>query len=179
MSRVTHEGKVLARVPDGQASDRLLSWAVLRSLKRDPQTVEEQRFFAKIEIGDGGCWEWTGSKSDQGYGRFRQNVRPKPAHRVIHDWFYGPEAAAGLDVDHLCRNRACVHPLHLEAVTHAENVRRGLRGQPRPQPTHCKQNHRLVGDNVAPRSDGKGVRCRICSREACRRYAAKRKGQRS
>lgn len=139
-------------------------------------TKEEERFLTKVRETEAKCWEWQGSKNPGGYGQFQYGGRPRMAHRVMHAWFYGPEELdSGLHVDHLCRNTSCVNPLHLEAVTQAENNRRAHLGVPKPLRSHCRAGHELSGENVAPRSDGKGVYCRTCSRESCRRYASKRR----
>lgn len=84
-----------------------------------------ERFLSKIShLGDG-CWLWTAQRSPGGYGQFKLYGRKLGAHVVSYRAFVGP-IADGLELDHLCRNRACVNPLHLEAVRHRTNVLRGL-----------------------------------------------------
>jgi HNH endonuclease len=80
----------------------------------------QERFWEKVEQGEG-CWLWTGA-IDRGYGQFVWNGR-KRAHRVAYELIIGP-IPEGLELDHLCRNKSCVRPEHLEPVTKAENIRR-------------------------------------------------------
>lgn len=87
------------------------------------------RFWSKVLVGDD-CWGWTGALKDNGYGEFgsgRKTARGSPevvyAHRYAYESLVGP-VPEGLELDHLCRNRACVRPDHMEPVKHKENCRR-------------------------------------------------------
>lgn len=83
---------------------------------------EQLRFWAKVDA-EGDCWVWTGALSDTGYGSFAPAGKAKSAHRFAYESLVGP-IPVGLQLDHLCRNRACVNPDHLEPVSATENTRR-------------------------------------------------------
>ena len=85
----------------------------------------EARFWSKVDAG-GDCWLWTAYTDDDGYGRFQVAGAVERAHRYAWQIMVGP-IPDHLELDHLCRVPACVNPDHLEAVTHAENMRRGKR----------------------------------------------------
>lgn len=92
----------------------------------DPPVEEwASRFWDKVDKdGHDGCWLWTDATSWNGYGRFYTGSRVMSAHRLSYELAVGP-IPDGLQIDHLCRVRACVNPAHLEPVTLAENIRRG------------------------------------------------------
>ena len=81
----------------------------------------ETRFWDKVEKIPDGCWEWTANKTN-GYGRFRVDAKLVYAHRFAFETLVGP-IPAGLDLDHICHNRACVKPNHLRPCTNRENGR--------------------------------------------------------
>lgn len=86
-----------------------------------------ERFESKVERLASGCWQWTGAILDTGYGVLTEggkNGKVFRAHRVAYELFIGP-IPEGLVLDHLCHNRWCVNPEHLEAVTNHVNVLRG------------------------------------------------------
>jgi hypothetical protein len=124
------------------------------------------RFWSHVSLGDG-CWEWTGSLTE-GYGQVQSEKRKWLAHRLAYVWMIGP-IPSGLELDHLCRNRRCVNPHHLEPVTRRENI---LRGEgPSAQAarlTHCKRGHDLALN--AERAGEGHRRCRVCARATARAY---------
>lgn len=118
-----------------------------------------------------GCWLWLKSLTPSGYGQVAIYGRPVVAHRVSYELFREP-IPFGLTLDHLCRTRCCINPLHLEPVSRGENVRRGdaglARGMQLRSKTLCPRGHEYSGDNllIKPRSGGGESRnCRTCRRD--------------
>lgn len=96
-------------------------------------------------------------------------------HRATWEFLNGRPVPVGLELDHLCRNRWCINPTHLEPVTHAENVRRGECGIHQRSRTHCPSGHPYEGDNLIVRRGGRY--CRICMNHANRVYRARVKAR--
>lgn len=71
-----------------------------------------------------GCWIWQGATQRNGYGVLRRKGKNLRAHRYYYQLEHGP-IPPGMDLDHLCRNRLCCNPAHMEVVTRVENLRRG------------------------------------------------------
>ena len=133
-----------------------------------------ERFMSKVDIQPDGCWLWNASKSN-GYGYFRYNGNLGRAHRFSYQQIVGP-IPDELELDHLCRNKDCCNPVHLEAVTHKENMRRCDAGKNNSSKTHCLKGHPYDNENTYNRLNG-GRGCRKCRNSASRKYTTKRKNQ--
>lgn len=117
------------------------------------------------------CWSWVGPKRAGGYGRIKLDGKKDVlAHRWVYELLRGP-IPRGLVIDHLCRNRTCVNPQHMEPVTARENTKRGDVGWRR-YVVQCIRGHPLEGDNLFIAKSGKRS-CRSCRRAAKRKWVAK------
>lgn len=105
------------------------------------------RFWSYVDR-SGDCWVWTAAKSTGGYGRVYWQGRLLQAHRVAYELEREP-IPEGLEIDHLCRNRACVNPQHMEPVTTRTNLLRGEGvAAMKARRTHCDHGHELTPENV-------------------------------
>lgn len=105
-----------------------------------------------------GCWLWVANTNGNGYGRFGNLY----SHRVSFIAFNGP-LPDGTEIDHLCRQRECCNPLHLEAVTHRENIRRGETPcSQNARATHCVRGHEFSEENTFTKNGSR--KCRMCIR---------------
>ena len=123
---------------------------ILKALKYNPQTQ---------------CWEYLNKPDHDGYARPVLNGKKVRLHRVINNT---PE---GLVTDHLCKNRLCVNPAHLETVTNHENIKRGNTGKNKKGKFKdvCKNGHLLSGENLYITPQGRRY-CRTCNRISVKKY---------
>lgn len=118
------------------------------------------------------CWTWTAAQAGGGYGKFQVKRKAVYAHRFAYELAKG-KIPRGLQIDHLCRNRLCVNPAHLEAVTCRENLLRGegltaLRSKQR----SCIRGHKFTKSNTRVRANGTR-KCRLCHNERAKKSYAK------
>ena len=144
------------------------------------------RFWGKVVVWQhdemqGKCWTWRRSLDPEGYGQTNRRSQHVKAHRRAWEALVGP-IPDGIHLDHLCRNRACVRPAHLDPVTCRENVLRGIGPSARnARKTHCASGHPFSGSNLRIISRGKRE-CVICrrvwNRERSRRDRARKRAER-
>lgn len=153
-------------------------------MKRNDTTIL-QRIIKKLIVNPcTGCWLWAGSTSSHGYSTMYVSKGSHLVHRRLWEELRG-EIPAKMELDHLCRNRACINPEHLEIVSHQQNVVRGInpaiaaareKGKALAR-THCRKGH--IWDN--PKTSwvikrGRVIinrQCRFCCNENSRRYEQK------
>ena len=126
-----------------------------------------QDFWQKVTLADNGCWRWTGFLHGGGYGKFSFNRKRYAAHRFMYEVLRGA-IPDDLEIDHLCLNKFCVNPNHMEIVTHGENcIRGGIAERARQiqlSKTHCPQGHPYDLLNTYFTPENKRM-CRTCRRQ--------------
>lgn len=152
--------------------------------KGRPTGTLQERIKRRIVVNEKtGCWDFIG-KLNGGYGKIWDTARGyyRGAHLALYEELVGP-VPKGKELDHTCRNKACVNPEHLEPVSHLENVRRGSAGHVNRSVTHCPSGHPYEGDNLIlttyRSSDGLQRErrvCRLCRKDAIARHREKRCG---
>lgn len=143
-----------------------------RRLTRDINTIRVRKFWASVAVLESGCWEWTGVRYPTGYGQppfTGEGHQAGYVHRVSYRWLVGA-IPDGLTIDHLCRNRACVNPDHLEAVSQRVNTLRSpiAVAAINARKTHCIHGHPFSSENTYLRRQSNGHwsrACRTCGRE--------------
>lgn len=134
----------------------------------------EERFWSRVRQTDS-CWEWAGAHTAAGYTCFSIGRKSMTAHRFAYELLVGP-IPEGLQLDHLCRNRGCVRPSHMEPVTIRENVLRGVGFTARyARATHCIHGHEFTPENTYLFPNGRGRSCRTCRDRHWRAYRQRQK----
>jgi hypothetical protein len=143
-------------------------------------TTLKDKLLAFRRVSETGCWEWTGPLHKKGYAHVSADSKCLKVHRVAYEEWVGP-IPEGLTIDHLCKNKRCFNPEHLEAVTNAENVKRSAgphRGGRNKGKTHCKDGHELTPENTYVHHAKRGVmrRCKTCHRLYLRGFHKGKRG---
>ena len=133
----------------------------------------EVRFHRRYKVDENGCWVFQGRLHKDGYGQMRWSGRGVLAHQASYLLHIG-DIPEGLEIDHLCGNRACVNPEHLEAVPHRENVMRGLVPGPH---SHCKRGHEMEGANLGFNVRWQKRYCKACRAMSSRAWRVVNAGQ--
>ena len=145
------------------------------------------RFFEKIQVEqvsalvDSPCWIWIGCRSRNGYGQFKADARRSFTRKIgphifAYEYFIGP-VPDGFDVHHRCYNRACCSPLHIDVISHRDNMVDGnasTLASVNARKTHCKYGHPLTGDNMQVTSQGSRL-CRTCNARRQREFQERRR----
>lgn len=137
-----------------------------------PQMTAERLFANTLPEPNSGCWLWTGSYNQFGYGRANLNGQRVVAHKASFILHRGP-VPDGMELDHICRVRLCVNPSHLEPVTKLVNVRRGMSGihhaEKQRAKQECPKGHPYSGTNLFTRRKTGYRECRECMRQRQRK----------
>jgi hypothetical protein len=140
---------------------------------RQSRVTNLRELFAKVDVVPGGCWTWTGGLQE-GYGICKA-LRPGGS-RLVYKQVYEmlvKTVPEDLQLDHLCRNRACCNPAHLDPVPQKVNILRGEGAcAQHARKTHCKRGHEFTPENTGKASNN-GRYCIICSRAAAKRQRAR------
>lgn len=136
-------------------------------MKKGERRNTAQALVDRLDQDTPGCWEWPGTLRCGGYAKLWFNGKNRFAHRVVYEIMVG-QIPSGLTLDHLCLNRACVRPDHLEPVTQrVNNLRATTFSGENSRKTHCNKGHAFDTDNTRTEKAGAGYRriCKQCGRD--------------
>ena len=149
------------------------------SQERIAEILAMQTPMGKPYVGDfivnaDGCWTSVYATNVDGYAKLKRDGKVQFHHRRMYYLLKG-DLIEGMELDHLCRVPGCVRPDHLEQVTSAENVKRGLSGDLRPPFTHCKHGHEMTEANTYIQPSNGQRKCRVCMKVSKAAEAARLK----
>lgn len=134
---------------------------------------EKERFDLSYRHHEG-YWIWIRGQYADGYGQFTLNGKSKRAHRVSYEYTHSITLTPNQFLHHVCRNKLCINPSHLEITNQANHVDSATYGNK--QKTHCPYGHEYTPENICWNNHGKQRECRICKyRRIRRRYYRKQK----
>jgi hypothetical protein len=142
------------------ATDRAIQAATPADVERVRRRVDENA--------PGGCWLWTGYVDPNGYGIVSIKGVSVRVHRAVY-WWLVEVIPHRVEIDHLCANKHCCNPDHLQAVPHKLNVARGNAGKHMAAKTHCPKGHPYAGDNLYVDKVNGNRKCRACQRDRMRK----------
>lgn len=143
----------------GSVQDRVRKGDGARAHERcRAENLTRPRLLSRIVKTAAECWEWQGARHDGGYGQLRVDRVTRYTHRLAYEMFVG-SVPDGLELHHLCRNRICCNPDHLEPVTSAENTRRSAPATK----THCVRGHEFSPENTYSPLGTSRRKCRRCN----------------
>lgn len=143
-----------------------------------PRMPDLAEVASRYEVREDGCWQWVRKIATVGYGRMYHGGVEYAAHRLVYELTV-ERIPEGQVLDHLCRNRACVNPDHMDVVPFFKNVRRGLRCRTAANESSdlCPNGHEwTLANTYYPPATGART-CRACVRESGQRHRARKNRQ--
>ena len=157
-----------------ETSERVMRMTGKRAPKRFSTVQKFWYYLGKQPVES--CWEWPGARTARGYGTIYNGNKNVLVHRFAYENMIGP-IPHGLTIDHLCRNKPCCNPAHLEVVTQRENLRRGMGWSGlNARKTHCVHGHLFDDQNTYRLKNGWRA-CRACALPRLRKYYYARKAE--
>lgn len=147
---------------------------MVQAIMGAPNKLTKELLLSRCKQLDDGCWLWLYCKTAAGYGQLSYKNKRQFTHRLAYELWRDP-VPTGLTLDHLCRNRACMNPTHLEAVTQKTNCLREVSPAAlNKDKQQCKRGHTLGANNII--FVKRGRQCKLCDRARNARQRAKNKG---